>query len=39
VEQERRLELHQRADTASMELGTIVRALEIAVATAARGLG
>ncbi len=39
VEQARQLELHQRADTASMELGTIVRALEIAVTTAARGLG
>jgi pyroglutamyl-peptidase len=39
VGQERRLELHQRADTASMELGTIVRALEIAVAAAAARLG
>jgi pyroglutamyl-peptidase len=35
VESEQRLELHQRADIASMELATMVRAIEIAVATAA----
>ena len=39
TEQERRLELHQRSDFASMDLGTMVRAVEIAVATAARHLG
>jgi pyroglutamyl-peptidase len=30
------LELHQRADTASMELATAVRALELAIAAAIR---
>jgi hypothetical protein len=35
---ERQLELHQRADTASMELATMVRALEIAIVTAAKAL-
>ena len=34
----RQLELHQRADTASMDLAMMVRALEIAVATAAKHL-
>lgn len=38
VEDERKLEQHQRADTASMELSTMVRALEIAIATAAKRL-
>lgn len=38
VESEQRLELHQRADLASMELSTMVRAVEIAVATAAAAL-
>ena len=38
VEDERRLELHQRADTASMELATMVKALEIAIATTAKSL-
>lgn len=38
-EQERRLELHQRSDFASMDLATMVRAVEIAVTTAARHLG
>jgi pyroglutamyl-peptidase len=38
VETERRLELHQRADTASMDLGTMVRALEIAIETTASKL-
>ena len=39
VESEQRLELHQRADMASMELATMVRAVEIAVATTAQRLG
>lgn len=39
IEGERRLELHQRADTASMDLGTMVRTLEIAIETAANSLG
>lgn len=38
LEDEQKLELHQRADTASMELSTMVRALEIAIATAATSL-
>jgi pyroglutamyl-peptidase len=38
VEAERQLELHQRADTASMELATMVHALEIAIVNAARAL-
>jgi pyroglutamyl-peptidase len=38
VEGERRLELHQRADTASMDLGVMVRALEIAIETTASSL-
>lgn len=38
VETARQLELHQRADTASMDLAMMVRALEIAVATAAKHL-
>ena len=38
VEREQQLELHQRADIASMELATMVRAIEIAVATAASHL-
>jgi pyroglutamyl-peptidase len=38
VESEQRLELGQRADIASMELATVVRAVEIAVATAAQHL-
>lgn len=38
VEEERKLEQHQRADTASMELDTMVRALEIAIATAVKSL-
>ena len=38
VEDERKLEQHQRADTASMELETMVKALEIAIATAAKSL-
>jgi pyroglutamyl-peptidase len=36
VEDERRLEQHQRADTASMELATMVKAVEIAIATTAK---
>jgi len=38
IETARQLELHQRADTASMDLAMMVRALEIAVATAAKHL-
>jgi pyroglutamyl-peptidase len=38
IETARQLELHQRADTASMGLAMMVRALEIAVATAAKHL-
>ena len=38
IEAARQLELHQRADTASMDLAMMVRALEIAVATAAKHL-
>ncbi len=38
VEEERKLELHQRADVASMELATLVRATEIAITTAAAAL-
>jgi pyroglutamyl-peptidase len=38
VEGERRLELHQRADTASMDLGAMVRALETAIETTASSL-
>ena len=38
IETARQLELHQRADTASMDLAVMVRALEIAVATAAKHL-
>ena len=38
VEDERRLEQHQRADIASMELATMVKALEIAIATTAKSL-
>lgn len=38
VESEQRLELHQRADVASMELATLVRAVEIAIATASTHL-
>jgi pyroglutamyl-peptidase len=35
---ERKLELHQRADLASMDLGMMTHALEIAIAAAARAL-
>lgn len=38
VDSERRLELHQRADMASMDLSTMLRAIEIAVVTAASSL-
>ena len=38
LEGERKLELHQRADVASMELATLVRATEIAIMTAAAEL-
>jgi pyroglutamyl-peptidase len=38
IEAARQLELHQRADWASMDLAMMVRALEIAVATAAKHL-
>lgn len=38
VEAEKQLELHQRADIASMELGTMIRALEIAISAAANRL-
>lgn len=38
VEAERKLEQHQRADVASMDLDTMVNALEIAIATAAKSL-
>src|SRR5262249_60725286 len=38
IETARQLELHQRADTASMDLAMMVHALEIAVATAAKHL-
>lgn len=38
IETARQLELHQRADTASMDLAMMVRALEITVATAANYL-
>lgn len=38
IEGERKLELHQRADVASMELASMVRATEIAIATAAAEL-
>jgi pyroglutamyl-peptidase len=38
VEAERQLELHQRADMASMELAIMVHALEIAIVNAAKAL-
>jgi pyroglutamyl-peptidase len=38
IRDQRQLELHQRADTASMDLATMIRALEIAIGVAARSL-
>lgn len=38
VREERKLELHQRADLASMDLATMIRAVEIALATTAKDL-
>jgi pyroglutamyl-peptidase len=38
IESDRRLELHQRSDTASMDLAMMIRAVEIAIATTAIGL-
>jgi pyroglutamyl-peptidase len=38
VRDERQLEIHQRADTASMDLATMIRALEVAIGVAAKSL-
>jgi pyroglutamyl-peptidase len=38
IERDRRLELHQRSDTASMDLPMMIRAVEIAIETTAIGL-
>jgi pyroglutamyl-peptidase len=38
IERDRKLELHQRSDTASMDLAMMIRAVEIAIATTATEL-
>jgi pyroglutamyl-peptidase len=38
LRQERKLELHQRADLASMDLATMIRSVELAIATAQKAL-